>query len=81
MKLAGQTLPTLCEFVSEIEVLMTEWETMAVTCPETASAIKKGLDKIIEYYTRMDKCTAYVIDMCKSLISPSVRYSPINLQS
>lgn len=65
MKLAGQNLPTLCDFISEIEVLMTEWETMKQDAPETKDAIVKGLGKVVEYYKRMDKCTAYVISMCK----------------
>lgn len=65
MKLAGQTNPTLCDFVSEMEVLMTEWEYMAIQSPETAPAIAKGLAKIVEYYKKMDKCTAYVISMCE----------------
>lgn len=81
MRLAGQTLPTLCEFISEIEVLMTEWETMAKDHSETADAIENGLKKIIEYYTRMDKCTAYTIDMCKPLLASKAWYLLINLQS
>lgn len=68
MKLAGHKLPTLCDFVAEMEVLMTEWEMMSIDVPETSGAIAKGLEKIVEYYKRMDKCSAYVIAMCTSQI-------------
>lgn len=63
MKLAGHKNPTLCEYIVEIENLMTEWEKMGEDTAEIYRDIQKGLDKITEYYVRMDKCNAYVIAM------------------
>lgn len=66
MKLAAEKSPSLCDFIAEIETIMTEWENMSETYPETSEAIKEGCDKIIKYYNKLDDCNAYVISMCES---------------
>lgn len=64
-KLSGEGTPVLARSIPALEMLMSQWEWMAIHTPDYAPWINQGLECALKYYRHMDDTDAHVIALCK----------------
>lgn len=67
--MSGETLPILSGAIPAFEMFMTKWEKLAADHARLKPIVQPGLDWAYKYYSRMDETKAYVVAMCKQIIS------------
>jgi hypothetical protein len=63
--MSSEGTPVLAGTIPALEMLMTNWELMALNLPDYALWIQKGLDCALKYYRHVDDTRAHLITLCK----------------
>jgi hypothetical protein len=65
--MSSEKNPVLAGAVPSFERFMSVWEDLAAdeSMQDVAPAIQAGLKRAYKYYNRMDRTSAYVINMCE----------------
>lgn len=67
--LSNEGTPVLARTIPALELLMTQWDRLALALPDYEPWIEVGLECAREYYQRMDDTHAHVISLCKCWFS------------
>ena len=68
--MSSEKTPILSGAIPAFEMLMTKWEQLAEN-PLLKPMVQEGLNLTYKYYNQMDHTRAYVVAMCKYIISSS----------
>jgi hypothetical protein len=70
--MSGDETPLLAGVIPTFEIFITGLEKLKNKRPHLAPFIQPGLDSASKYYSRTDLTKAYIVGMCKSMISSRV---------
>ena len=65
MVMSGETTPILAGSIPAFEMFMSSWEQLLEKHPRLSQWIDIGMAKAAEYYTQMDRTSAYIMSMCE----------------
>ncbi len=67
--MSEESRPILSGAIPAFKMFMMKWEKLAAEHAKLRPIVQPGLDWAYKYYSQMDETKAYVVAMCKQIIS------------